>query len=106
MKTIDTTTKGIDNNNAQTKSKTVLIEEQDRLFKISCVSNTYDFQSNGAVYIMGTDNKWERIKSFNMAEDYNVQHSYQYFKESNFDNAIKDLKKLIKKTAKFMTVTA
>jgi len=102
MKIIDITTKGISNKNAQTKTKTILLEENKNIFKIQLNSNTYDFQSDGWVSIMGPDKKWETIKKFNLPEHYNVKHSYQYFNESDFDNAIKDLKKFIKNFARFV----
>ena len=102
MKMIDTTLKGINDNNAQTKSKIVLIEHENRLFRISCNSNTYNFQSGGDVAVMGNDNKWETLKTFNMFEDYGIEHSYEYFNEAKFDGAITDLKKFIKKTAKYL----
>ena len=103
MKTIDTTTRNIDNNNAQTKTKTVMVEHEQRLFRIVLKSDSYDFQSGGRVEVIGNDNKWETIKSFNLVEDFGVQHSYQYFRESNFDKPIAELKKFIKKTAKYLT---
>ena len=105
MKTIDTTTRNIDNNNAQTKTKTVLIEHENKLFQINLKSDSYDSQSGGTVKVMGNDNKWETIKSFNLVEDFGVKHSYQYFKESNFDKPIAELKKFIKKTAKYLEPT-
>jgi hypothetical protein len=77
------------------KSQEILLKSKKNVFKISILSESYEFQSYGKLYILSTDKKWTLLKKINPKKDYGIELAYKRsYSKNAFEPIINDLTKL------------
>lgn len=79
------------------RNQVMLLEHNGILYKINILSESYESQSYGRLYVLNKNNELTLLKLINPNRDYNIDISYRdSYPSTSFEPIINDFKKLIK----------